>query len=177
MTIRTHRQSSLAITTLGLFLAGALCTDRLLAQTDPIDASFCYQGAPDFPATCVPMTFNANVQLTNLHPAVVQVSLGCRPVAGTNAAENRGPTVPVVNRGYAGVLSTTVRVPKSRFVEPANRTINMTCRVLFTKSGGQAAANPTAAQPESITDTNWTVVATSSTVSWTQSVTIPNAAQ
>jgi hypothetical protein len=182
MTITKSLRLRISLVTLGLVMAGALCADGVLAQeTDPVDASFCYENAPNFPSTCVPMTFNANVQLTQLHPAILTASLGCRvtPPPGVNPNtlhENRGSSMPVTGRAFSGLLTTTMRVPVSRLVNPANRTISITCRVLLTRSGGQAAANPSATQPESITASNWAVVAAGSIVSWTQTVTIPNAA-
>jgi hypothetical protein len=181
MTITESLRLRISLVTLLLMMAGALCADRVLAQAlDLVDASFCYQDAPNFPSTCVPMTFNANVQLTKLHPAVLNAALGCRvtPPPGVNPntlSENRGSPQPVTGRAFSGLLTTTMRVPVSRLVDPANRTMSITCRVLLTKSGGQTAAVPSATQAESITDSNWAVVAAGSTVSWTQTVTIPNA--
>jgi hypothetical protein len=47
---------------------------------------------------------------------------------------------------------------------------------LLTANSGWLSAIASAAQPESITESNWTVVAVGSKVKWTQVATFPNAA-
>jgi ankyrin repeat protein len=157
------------MTTLGLLLSGALCADRLEAQT-------CNATSP-----CVPVTVNVNVQLTKLHPAVTQMHVQCTLdyLTGGNRGSIIGTTSvqPIVNRGYAGSLSTVINFPEAEI--EANRTVNVTCITLFhiaANNGQSGVATATATQPQSITASNWRVVGSGSAVSWSQAVTFPNLA-
>lgn len=168
MTISKDRRR-ISIAMLGVFVATAICANRVVAQS-----------------ATVPMTLNANMQLKNLHPAVTHVQLQC----DANTADIRSSLsewshtksnkMPVVNSGYAGSMTATISVPRDALADPVSRTVNVKCSMLLIKAGGTAADSvalvvASAAQPQGVTDSNWAVVATGSTVSWTQMVTFPNA--
>jgi hypothetical protein len=64
--------------------------------------------------------------------------------------------------------------------DPSARTLAAECQLVLIKGGNTAAqtsadAVASAAQPVLLTDANWAVVASGSTIKWTQSVTFPNA--
>ena len=179
MTISEHRRLRIIIATLSLFLAGAVFADDATAQSIDISCSS--------PSSCVPMTLNANVQITKLHPEVTKVGIGCSaqlpagqwttggtPTSVIKASIN---TMAVVNRGYAGIVPAVIQVPKVILDNPANRTLNVTCRLVVFFGSSIRDASASAAQPTTITPGlggNWHLVATGSTITWTQAVTIPN---
>ena len=183
MTISEHRRLRIIIATLSLFLASAASADLAMAQAIVANCSS--------PSSCVPMTFNASVQLTKLHPDAGNVGIECRaPIpAGqwTSGAGiislllGRSNPIPIVNRGYAGIVTAVIQVPKVILDVPANRTLNVTCKLIlfYGATAGYQIAVASAAQPEIITpgiSGNFNVVATGSTITWTQAVTFPNAA-
>ncbi|HLG57012.1 MAG TPA: hypothetical protein VI485_16855 [Vicinamibacterales bacterium] len=177
MNINTHRRLRISIVTLGLFAEGAVGADRVVAQA--VNPVACLSAS-----TCVPLTLTANVRLTKLHPTVTHVGMAC----WAKVVEEGGSLfrfmnglstqMSVVNRGYAGSLTATIDVPKSVLAVAANRTLETYCGIQLNNEAGEgpSEALATAAQPESITDSNWNVVATGSIVSWTRLVTFPNAA-
>jgi hypothetical protein len=169
MTINKHYRLRLSIVSLSVLLAGAVCADRVEAQT-------CNATSP-----CVPVTLNVNVQLAKLHPAVTQMHVQCTLDYLTGG--NRGSIIgkssnqPVVNRGYSGSLVVLINFPEAEI--EGNRTVNVSCITVFhiaANNGQSGVATASAAQPESITATNWRVVGSGSTVTWSQAVTFPNAA-
>jgi hypothetical protein len=164
MTVSQRRQRRLSMaTTLGVFLMGALCADRALAQTTT-------------------MTLNANVQLTKLHPDVKVAVITCTaPLANgqQRTDSSSGTEGQVINRAVNNrLLQAYIRLSPTDLANPANRTLNVTCRLQLGKalSGPYSNAQPTATGPTAILPNNWTLVAAGSTVTWTQSVTFPNVA-
>jgi hypothetical protein len=169
MTINDYRRLRISIATLAFVAASAVGADHAQAQT-------CNATSP-----CVPVTVNVNVQLAKLHPAVTQMHLQCTLdyLTGGNRGSIIGKTnnQPVVNRGYAGSLIVVINFPEAEI--EGNRTVNISCITVFhiaANNGQSGVATATAAQPESITATNWRVVGSGSTVTWSQAVTFPNAA-
>jgi hypothetical protein len=172
MTSLNGRAVRIALVTVSVLLAGALTVVRADAQVfrcpDPNDSN------------CVSLTFNANVQLTNLHPAVSHVQLFCKAQNVIYGNTGSGESKAVVNRSYTGVLSSRVGIPKYTLEDPAARTLAAECQLVLIKGGNTPAqtsadAVASAAQPVLLTDGNWAVVASGSTIKWTQSVTFPNA--
>lgn len=172
MTIKERRRLRISIASLGLFLASAVPAERAFGQ-----ALYCNDNA----SGCVTLTLNANVQVTKLHPLVGAIGVLCHaPIApgyglGPGSASGRRG---VVNRGYAGIVISKMNVPRSMLNEqPAWRTLNVTC-VLELYKGSEpdgVLAVASAGQPQGITSSNWNVVATSSTITWSQTVTFPSA--
>ena len=129
--------------------------------------------------TCVSVTLNVNVQLTNLHPSVSTFVIEC---SGRNRVGPRpipssanSPFIPVVNRGYSGNVPLILRVAADVLANPANRTFPGHCELFLRKGNETKAAVASAAQPVVSTATNWEVVASGSKVSWSQPIVIPNA--
>jgi hypothetical protein len=174
MTISEHHRLGVSTITLGLFLAGVGYADPCLAQ----------RFLPQCSATqpCVPMTLNANVQLTKLHPAVTQFQVTCfiTDIKGSDLSNHEissnSSWMPVVNRGYAGSVTVILNVPQYLFDLPVNRTLKARCDLDLMNSIYVRRVVASATQPETITDANWHVVAVGPTVAWTQDVTFPNVA-
>ena len=159
-----ERRCRIAIVVLGAALGSAAGPDAAWAQHSAL------------------VTFNVNVQVEKLHPAVLSLVVGC---SGNNAVTNiDGMPITsirkdVVNGSYSGVVATRLRF--DNLDNPVNRTAEVTCRLMFINTGWNTMATAlpavaTAAQPLSITAGNWTAVGTGSTIAWTQTVVIPNAA-
>ena len=172
MTISERRRLRISIATLGLFFASAGSADRAFGQAAPCTEA----------SVCVTLTLNANVQVTKLHPLVTGVGMKCDATlstAGLGTYLFGTPVMtPVVNRGYTGTLVGTLNVPRSVLDDPAKRTLPVTCNLRLFKAGGPSVgvnAVASAAVPETITDTNWTTVATGSTIRWNEAVTFPSA--
>jgi hypothetical protein len=152
------------IVTLALVLAGAVAPDRLQAQT------------------AVPMTFNADVQVTNLHPNVSGVGMTCMAPLPVSLVIGAGMTMsstpvarsaqkPLVNRAFSGPITATVNIPATVLAIPANRTLTFTCQLDLYQGNGYRSAAASAAVPQSITAQNFEVVAVGSAVTWSQTVT------
>ena len=161
MTVRQYRHRRVSVAALGIFLLGAACAGRASAQV----------------AQSPRVTLNANVQLTKLHPDVKKARLLCSaPLAngqsrtGTSAEEN------ILNRALNKTMQALVVLFAVDFENPANRTVNVTCRLQLSNGGAFSNAQPSAAEPMAILPSNWLLVATGSTVTWTQSITFPNTA-
>jgi hypothetical protein len=171
MSVNERRWLRTSIVASGVLLACILCAPRARAQS----------AACSMPS-CVTMTLNINVQLTNLHPTVSHFMIQCS--ASNNSASYRNnhapssstPDIPVVNRGYAGSVSIVIFVPTSILVDPPDRTLDTACDLwLKSPTGIYKRAAPTATQPLAITAPDWMVVGAGSAVRWTQQVTMPNA--
>jgi hypothetical protein len=126
------------------------------------------------------LTLTANLQITNAHPAVTHVMVECTAHVGTGEIAGRSDKKALTNRAITDAVTAVINVPKSALADPASRTSNISCGMLLGKNGGNTAndftpAVASATQPESVTANNWGVVATGSTVTWTQAVTFPNA--
>ena len=177
MTSLNGRAVRIAIVTASVLVAAALTPAGAKAQT----SNFVTCMDPATSSTCVQATFNANVQLTNLHPAVTSVGLRCTLQGQGYFTVGFSLASHVVNRAYTGGIASTVFVLKSQLADPAARTATAVCHLHLYKEAsggnilGQADAVASAAQPTLIADDNWAVVASSSTITWTQSVTFPNA--
>jgi hypothetical protein len=162
MTVSQHLPRRIWIATLGVFLMGAVCADRALAQNTQI-------------------TLRANVQLTKLHPDVKSAVITCvAPLANGQQRTDTSATAEgyINNRALNRMLTAYITLYASDLVDPANRTLNITCRLQFSKnlSGPYYNAIADLAQPTAITPNNVLHVAAGSTVTWTQSVTFPNTA-
>jgi hypothetical protein len=162
MTVSQHRPRGIWIAALGVLL-GAVCADRALAQTN------------------TRLTLRANVQLTKLHPDVKSAIITCTaPLANgqSRTDSSSGPEGDVTNRSLNRTLEALIMLYPTDLENPANRTLNVTCRLQLGKykSGPYYNAQPNATEPTAISTSNWLLVAAGSTVVWTQSVTIPNAA-
>jgi hypothetical protein len=162
MTVSHHRQRQVSIAALGVFLMGAVCADHALAQN-------------------IRLTLNANVQLTKLHPDVKAAAVTCTaPLANGQSRTDTtsGLAGQVNNRAFNQTLQALITFYPADFADPANRTLNVTCRLQLAKfnSGPYYNAQPNAAEPTAISPANWLLVAAGSTVTWTQSVTFPNTA-
>ena len=164
MTISKHRRLRISIAMIGLFLAGAEYADQALAQTSTCNA----------PSGCVTLTLNANLQVTKLHPAVTHVFVRCLQEFAV-IPEGVSSHKPVVNRGYTGSAIGIINVPRAFLETPSSRTMNLYCSLWLSKSGVDRAAVASAAQPENISNDNWHIVATGSTITWNQAVTFPSA--
>jgi hypothetical protein len=171
MTICQHRWLRISLATLGILVAGAVYADRALAQTNVLCSA-----TPN----CATVTFNANVQITKLHPAVLAVAMFCTG-PGLLALDDQ-PRPPsrreVVNRGYSGIL--TWAVGAVNLDNPANRTKEATCNLVLTTMGPNTQTDwrpavVTTGPQQSVTASNWTSVGAGSVVTWTQTVTIPSA--
>jgi hypothetical protein len=179
MTISQHRRLRTSIVTLGVFLTGAVCADRAEAQRCPSTDS---QGNPLY---CTALTLNADVQVTKLHPAVTHVAVQCWTAPLANGDRRTGmSTKPVLDRGYAGTLTTIIDFPPALLAIPANRTTEVTCNLRVGVANGQSQlVAATVSKPENIVPAlpgqemlgNWQLVATGSVIAWTQTVTFPNA--
>ena len=169
-----NSRSRITLVTVGALLAGLLFATSARAQ-----APVCIDQDPNS-ALCVGVVFNANVQITNLHPAVTHVQLYCY-LTGLHAGSGQvGVSKPIVNRGYTGPLTNWVGFFKTDLADPAARTASAKCDLMLIKAGNTPAqrsllAVASAAQPQLLADDNWAVVASGSTITWTQSVTFPNA--
>jgi hypothetical protein len=171
MTISRHRLSRIAVAALGVFVMGAASADRALAQSAKVT-----------------LTLNANVQLTKLHPDVKEVQLLCSAQFADGSSRNGTSYEAVLNRALNKTMQATLTFLSTDFADSANRTVPVTCRVRLGTGpalGEVRTANyeatyidaaATASQPTAILPNNWHLVATGSTVTWTQSVTFPNIA-
>jgi hypothetical protein len=160
----------ISIATLGLIVASALCADRVLAQS----SLSCLTAT-----ACVPVTLTANLQLTNLHPAVTHVQVHCAGSIQNGTLYGTSNQAAVVSRGYTGGVTASLNVPKYIVAGTATHAITMSCKLQLVKGGGtsgQAVADAVASAtgPQGVLDSNWGVLATGATVAWTQSVTFPN---
>lgn len=165
MTIN-ERSVRIFLTACALFVAGALNANRVVAQ-----GPFSCLSA----TSCVPLTLNANVQLTNLHPAVTHVKMECTGAMLPNGEiYNQSGQMPVVNRGYTGSLAATLNVPRVVIASAPNHAIAVSCKLQLVKGTTVADAVASATGPQGVLDSNWGVLTTEATVSWKQSVTFPN---
>jgi hypothetical protein len=159
MSIKERRRLRVAIVTLAVVTTGVIGSERVFAQT-------------------VPLTFNANVQLTKLHPDVTQVGMECRAVTAGSLQPipiSRGiaTPVPVVNRGYAGAMTATMNV-NIEYLANVDYTLTVVCDLLVTTAAGSKPFLATAARPTAVTTANYDLVAAGSTVRFIQTVTFPN---
>jgi hypothetical protein len=124
---------------------------------------------------CAVATINANIQVTNLHPSVTAVQLVCKSPGAENLG--RSAKLPVVNRGYAGVVTVSLSIPASYVLAMPNYSTWAYCDLWLESSLSPtlklAAAN--AAQPLVASDTNWHVVAAGSKVQVSKELKFPNA--
>ena len=86
----------------------------------------------------------------------------------------------MVNRALTGSMTAIVNVPKTIAADPRNRSILVGCQLQLVRGATTTAAEATApavaiaTEPVDILDSNWAVVASDSTILWTQTVTFPN---
>jgi len=168
MKINTRGHLRIAMPMLSLLVVGVVCSGRVQAQ-----APACLSDG-----SCVPVTLKANVQITNLHPSAGYARIYCSaPLGNMHSGESWQQ---LGSSGYTGVLTAVLPVVKSDLANAANRTLNVTCELqIGTNHLGRVdktrAAVVSTGPLQMFSADNWNIVAAGSTVSWTQTVTIPNA--
>jgi hypothetical protein len=166
MTLNERRRLRISLVACGLFVVGALNANRIVAQ----GAYNCLTAT-----SCTPLTLTANVQLTNLHPAVTHVQFECTgTMSPSGEIYERSNQMPVVNRGYTGSLTATMNVPRFVIAAIATHAIPVSCKLQLVKGAAVADAVASAAAPQGVLDSNWGVLATGATVTWKQTVMFPN---
>jgi hypothetical protein len=170
MTLRRRRHLRIVIATVGVFFAGAVLADRVLAQ-GAVWSGQCPTPSP----TCVPLTLTANLQLTNLHSAVTHTAVSCTAKAPIYQFVSTSAPAAVVNRSFTGSVTVTILILASHLALPVNQTTTVTCELRLLNGTTSRLAVANAGPPVGMLDSNWEVVSGASTVKWTQSVTIPNA--
>jgi hypothetical protein len=124
---------------------------------------------------CAVATINANIQVTNLHPSVTALQLVCKSPGAENLA--RSAKLPVVNRGYAGVVTVSLSIPASYIVATPNYSTWAYCDLWLESSLSPTLklASAVAGQPVVPSDTNWNVVAVGSKAQVPKELKFPNA--
>jgi hypothetical protein len=124
---------------------------------------------------CAVATINANIQVANLHPSVTAVQLVCKSPGAVNLGQSA--KLPVVNRGYAGVVTVSISIPASYIVAKPNYSTWAYCDLWL-----ESSLSPTlrlaiagSGQPVVPSDTNWHLVAAGSKVQVPKELIFPNA--
>jgi hypothetical protein len=127
-------------------------------------------------ADCATVTFNANLQVTKLHPSVTAVELTCRS-PGSDEIGKSGK-LPVVDHGFTGSVTVVMTFSAAYIISRPDYRAFAYCELWLESplAPGRHMAVALAAQPLLVTDPHWYYVATGSTVSVAKELTFPNAA-
>jgi hypothetical protein len=191
MPLSTQPLSRRSLTTLSLVLLGTLSASHVAAQTMPSGAQ--YQNYSDPCAlggqsACAQIILKPTVDVRNVHPSVSDVVLWCATkVSEPNNWASTRINLQAQNRDASYTPATSVakqqpdpriKILKTAFVP--NQSLTVTCELLLRRDNPNGTSETrlavaSASAPLVPNDTNWHIVATGSTVKWTQTVTIPNA--
>jgi hypothetical protein len=188
----TRSVSRRSLTTLSLVLLGALWAPSVVAQSQVMPSGAQYQNYSDpcqlgvtSQSACAQIILKPTVEVRNVHPSVSSGLLWCATkLSEPNNWASTRINLQVQNRdvSYTSAANplnlTRINILKTALVP--NQSLSVICDLLLTRANANGTSETRVAVASASTplvpnDTNWHVVATGSTVTWTQTVTIPNA--